>query len=1002
MLAELEAFRAGPLQGQPSHRELARVAGVAPTTIGNWLRKKQFPQVIDPLLALVRAVQARADRVGQAGEPAAAFLHPQTWRRAYEAEARRRAEVTSTAVLAGHGRTALEGILPGLPLSEVVDPFYLEVHRSIASPVTGLPMLPAYVPREHDRVLAEVVAQAAGGASQIAVLVGGSSTGKTRACWEALAPLRESNEPWRLWHPIAPTRPDAVLADLADLAPHTVVWLNEAQFYLTADRLGEQVAAELRTLLRDRRRGPVLVLATLWPNYWDALTARAGRELHPQARELLDGHRIGVPDAFTAADLTALHGTVDRDPRLGEAAAHATDGQITQYLAGVQVLLNRYQNAAPPATKALIHAAMDARRLGAGPRIPLAWLTQAAPGYLTETEWDHTGEDWLEQALDYATKPCNGVPGILTPVKAGSSRNQRTPRANRTEDASAVQGPLYRLADYLEQKGRRERAEQIPPIDFWTAAAAHAHRADLAVLGDAARARGLYRDAAQLHKHATVHGASFAPTDLVRSLHDLHPADQRPAEWAAAHVAVDRPYATAGVLIVLWRFGVRELVTDLAKRASAHAALDNPGAVATLLETLRVVGAHDQVAMLLARDPASQVALDALGDVCELLDILVKVAAKEQITVLIDRIATTAALDDPLAPFTMPEVLVRLQELEAEEQIRVLIDRIATTAALDEPYTVAWLLDALLDFGTQEQVATLLARKPAAHASLNSPGAVAVLMNSLRKARAHEQVADLATWAAAHITLVGPLTVGRLLGVLQEAGAREQVATLLARKPAAHVALDDPQSVSILLAGLRSAGAQEEIAVLMARTPAAHVALDDPGALTILLHRLKGMGAQDQATLLADRAATHVTLGDLHNVAVLLNWLHDAGAHAQVTTLAKRAAADAALDNPHTVRELLEALGKVKAHEQVTTLAKRAAADAALDNRHTVPRLLEVVLPALKAARAGEHIAVLTERLPGSGCFDSFIRFGDHGTRFRSGREPDGRPADPWSWQELE
>jgi len=55
----------------------------------------------------------------------------------------------------------------------------------------GLPILPPYVPREHDQVLDQVVAAAADGRSGIAVLVGGSSTGKTRACWEALALLRD-------------------------------------------------------------------------------------------------------------------------------------------------------------------------------------------------------------------------------------------------------------------------------------------------------------------------------------------------------------------------------------------------------------------------------------------------------------------------------------------------------------------------------------------------------------------------------------------------------------------------------------------------------------------------------------------------------------------------------------------------------------------------------------------------------------------------------------------
>ena len=95
----------------------------------------------------------------------------------------------------------------GRPLKEVTDPFDLEVHRPVqpedAPP--GLPVLP-YVPREHDEALGQVVRAAADGRSGIAVLVSGSSTGKTRACWEALAPLRDRDPPWRLWHPIDPSR----------------------------------------------------------------------------------------------------------------------------------------------------------------------------------------------------------------------------------------------------------------------------------------------------------------------------------------------------------------------------------------------------------------------------------------------------------------------------------------------------------------------------------------------------------------------------------------------------------------------------------------------------------------------------------------------------------------------------------------------------------------------------------------------------------------------------
>ena len=90
----------------------------------------------------------------------------------------------------------------GRPLKEMSNPFVLEVHRPVqpeeAPP--GLPDLPPYLPREHDQALGQVVRAAAGGRSGIAVLVGGFSTGKTRACWEALDLLRDQNPPWRLWH----------------------------------------------------------------------------------------------------------------------------------------------------------------------------------------------------------------------------------------------------------------------------------------------------------------------------------------------------------------------------------------------------------------------------------------------------------------------------------------------------------------------------------------------------------------------------------------------------------------------------------------------------------------------------------------------------------------------------------------------------------------------------------------------------------------------------------
>ena len=381
LLAGLRVFRAGPLGGDPSDRALARAAGVSPDTIGKWLSGARFPQDEGRFLVVVRAVAARATARGVApGGERDELLDEDCWRQAYRAEGRRRAGVVSVGVRRAQAARALAGPAAGRLLDQVTDPFVLEVHRPVqpedAPP--GLAVLPPYLPREHDQVLGQVVRAAAAGRSGIAVLAGGSSTGKTRACWEALALLRGQDPAWRVWHPIDPSRPEAALAELPGIGPRTVVWLNEAQFYLDVEDggLGERVAAGLRELLRDPGRAPVLVLATLWPRFWDTLTARpaGGPDPHAQARELLAGHDITVPAALTPAQAGQLAGA--GDVRLVLAARSAAGGQVVQFLAGAPELLARYRYA-PPAAAALIEAAMDARRLGMGAGLPQAFLEAA-------------------------------------------------------------------------------------------------------------------------------------------------------------------------------------------------------------------------------------------------------------------------------------------------------------------------------------------------------------------------------------------------------------------------------------------------------------------------------------------------------------------------------------------------------------------------------------------------------------------------------------------------
>jgi hypothetical protein len=826
-------------------------------------------------------------------------------------------------------------------------------------PQPDLSALPAYVRRGHDAALAAVVTAAADGTSGIALLVGGSSTGKTRACWQALELLRGLEPGWRLWHPIDP---QGALAGLPGAEPRTVVWLNEAQRYLDpGDSTGEKVAAGLRDLLRDRDRGPVLVLATLWPDRWSELTVRppAGAlDPHAQARELLVGHDIEVPAAFTEEQLRELQRA--GDPRLAQAAAGSRDGQVIQYLAGAPELLARYHYA-PPAARALIHAAMDARRMGMHPALPQTFLEAAAPGYLTDTEWNHLEKDWPEQALRYVAELAKGASGQLTLIR---------PRPAPGALASTGERPAWQLADYLDQHGRRTRRAEIPPQAFWDAAASQTDPADMRTLAHAAELRGLYRNAALLAMQATAHRERIAAAGLVFQLHKMHPGDQRPAEWA-----------------------------------TAHAALEDPGAVAELLSVLDQVGATGQVSALLDRDPAAHASLADPVGVGLLLYELRRAGATGQFTALADRAAAQAPLDEP---FALSVALDELRDAEAAGQRAELAGRAVAHASLEDAYDEIALLVVLRLAGAAEQF-TALADRAVTHVSLENPRDVANLLVELRLAMdaglvtvrhtARQVNALLNRDPAAQAPLDHDLgAAAALLSALRMVGATGQVGALLTRDPAAQASLAEPRAVGRLLLELHWARADWQVSALLTRDPAAHASLADSGAVAELLEALNAVRATGQAAALASRAAGHASLDDPGAVARLLGALREAGATAQVTTLlARDPAAHASLDDPGAVTMLLGALRDAGAAGQVFALASRAAAEASLDNPDTVAGLLRE----LRDAQASAQAAELIERLPAAGLFGLFYAQEGRAGKFRFGREADGTPAKSWGWADI-
>jgi hypothetical protein len=381
-------------------------------------------------------------------------------------------ELRATAV----GEKAPSSTSMGRPIADW-DPHDLEVHPAMWTSrhpgVTEKPIdhssvrLPGYVPRAHDVRLAALVQGVVSGQSGMAILTGSSSTGKTRACWEAIQPLSKLG--WNLWHPFDPTRTEAALAGLKDIEPQTVVWLNEAQHYFGAPSgIGERISAALHSLLISQKTKPVLVLGTLWPEYADTYTALPKPhtyDQHAQLRELLAGRLIPVPEDFDEAAINdAVKVASSGDRQLAHALDNVTDGRLTQFLAGAPELLRRFRNASP-GQRALLQVAMDARRLGVGLHLPVSFLAQAAEDYLSDEEFDALEDNWIEQALADSSE---SVHGKLSPLRR--VRHRRSFRSNSRQGRTEIS---YRLADYLEQYGRRRRRMLCPPLSFWEAAQDH-------------------------------------------------------------------------------------------------------------------------------------------------------------------------------------------------------------------------------------------------------------------------------------------------------------------------------------------------------------------------------------------------------------------------------------------------------------------------------------------------------------------------------------------------
>ncbi|MFD5453930.1 hypothetical protein [Streptomyces olivaceus] len=686
---------------------------------------------------------------------------------------------------------------PGRPLS-TWDPHDLEVHPAGVVPdgSAGHRKLPGYVSRRHDQVLAEAVRDAVSGRSRMVVLVGASSTGKTRACWEAVQSLTASG--WRLWHPFDPGRVEAALSELHLVRPRTVVWLNEAQHYLGDPVHGERVAAAVHALLSAPERAPVLVLGTLWPEYADrytALPAPQAPDPHSRVRELLTAdRRVAVPDAFDDVALAAAQVLADAgDTLLVDALPRVADhGRVAQDLAGAPELLRRYEDGSPGA-RALLDSAMDARRLGVGPRLPQMFLTDAAVGYLPEADFQQLGQDWVDAAYAELARPVHGKQAPLMRVRHRPAHRppDSSPQAGTSRTTTA--GPEFRLADYLEQHGRAVRSTVCPPASFWHSAHTHLARPDeLTSLGQAAQARHRLEWAYHLYQYA---------------------AAKRPLALLLSDIAIRREQA-----------GDRQGAETLARRA---AQLGSPGALLSLAGRRERAGDFDAAESLArqAYHAGSVFALERLAGLRE------RAGDHTGATDFACR-AADASL------FTAVTRLVSIRHHSANvEDVEVLLRKAAQSGV---PFALLELAELREQAGEKES-AEDLARRAAAF------GDVTVLsrLAELREQDGHpDQAEALLRQAAGDHPVAGAVRLAKLRESAGDLGGAE--AHL---RRAADAGDTRALHQLVLMLEERDPRAAEDLALRAA-------AADDPEATVRLAHQRERTGDRDGADILARRAAT--------------------------------------------------------------------------------------------------------------------------------------------------
>ncbi|MGW0505485.1 hypothetical protein [Micromonospora sp. NPDC003241] len=363
------------------------------------------------------------------------------------------------------------------------------------------PHLPIFVPRENYEQICRRLAEfrVTGG---FLLVVGNSSVGKTRLLYEA---TRAVVPDFRI---LAPGLGDGGVINNISQAGYKisplVVWLDELQRFLEGPYLTSGhvavTASAVRSLMDSPR--PVIFVGTLWPEYARQLRATEfdrvsglHRPRYPAALDILDSRRLEEfsLEGFTVGEREKASALASADPRLAIALT-AGDYNVTEVLAGAREVVRRYERGTTE-HRAIVHAAVDARRLGMQRALTVEVLSKAARAYLSG---HYPGDEWFHESISELTSSGRPQDRATAPLLAVVSPDRRQ-----------VVG--YAVTDYLLQRLVQIRAGCDVPDLAWEACLDSIETVrGRVLLAGSAEAAGLSRHAEALYRRLADSGVEHS------------------------------------------------------------------------------------------------------------------------------------------------------------------------------------------------------------------------------------------------------------------------------------------------------------------------------------------------------------------------------------------------------------------------------------------------------------------------------------------------------------